>query len=309
MPRFSLIIPTYNRAALLERTLASVFAQTFRDFEILVVDDGSTDETLSLLAGYGDRLTPLRQANRGPGSARNLGLRHAQGEYVVFLDSDDLLLPWSLAVYDEVAREHACAVILANPVKFRTEEVFLASSCEPLDVGVWPDYLAAAHARYPITVAAAVRADVLRASGGFLEKNISSEDHDLFLRLGTAPGFAFVTAPVIYGYRQHEQTKTNEVASLLAGVDFVLTRDRRGEYAGGTARRKERDVVLARMFRYAVKRCFETGHKTDGYRLFLKSSPYYPKAGLWRDLYRLPLAGLKRGRFSLQAQRSRRNST
>lgn len=296
MPRFSLIIPTYNRAALLRRTLASVFNQTFRDFETIVVDDGSVDETLELLESCGDHVTALRQANRGPGSARNLGLNHAQGEYVVFLDSDDLLLPWSLDIYDEVVRAHRPALILSNPSKFVAEDAFLASSRAALEVEVWPDYLAAASARYPITVAAAVRADVLRASGGFLEKNISSEDHDLFLRLGTAPGFAFVTAPVIYGYRQHEQTKTNEVASLLQGVDFVMNRDRRGEYAGGTARRRERDVVLARMFRYGVRRCFESGRLADGYRLFAASAFYYPRAGFWRDLYRLPLTPLRRKR-------------
>ncbi|CAN5842027.1 hypothetical protein BH24DEI2_BH24DEI2_23430 [soil metagenome] len=294
MPRFSLIIPTYNRAALLKRTLHSVFAQTFQDFETLVVDDGSADETVSLLESYADRVTALRQANRGPGSARNLGVEHAQGEYVVFLDSDDLLLPWSLAVYDEVARAYGSAIILSKPDKFSDEAAFLATQREPLTVDTWPDYLAAARARYPITVAAAVRTDVLRASGGFLEENISSEDHDLFLRLGTAPGFAFVTSPVIYGYRQHEQTKTNEFTSLLQGVDFVLNRDRRGEYAGGAARRRERDVVLARMFRYGIKRCFETGYRAEGYQLFLKSAAYYPRAGFWRDLYRLPLAGFTR---------------
>ena len=300
MPRFSLIIPTYNRAALLEKTLASVFAQSFTDFEAIVVDDGSTDETLAMLAEmsatYGDKLTVLQQSNQGPGSARNLGLQQAKGDYTVFLDSDDLLLPWSLAVYDEVATTHRAAILMSNPSKFSDEDAFLASSHEPLNAEVWPDYLAAARARYPITVAAAVRSDVLKQSGGFLERNISSEDHDLFLRLGTAPGFAFIKAPVIYGYRQHEETKTNEVASLLEGVRFVLARDRRGEYAGGAARRAERDVVLARMFRYSVKRCFETGHQADGYRLFLKSAAYYPRADLWRELYRLPLAGLKRRR-------------
>ena len=296
MPRFSLIIPTYNRAALLERTLQSVFAQTFEDFETIVVDDGSADETHALLERCGDRVTALRQTNRGPGSARNLGLKHARGEYVVFLDSDDLLLPWSLAVYDEVARAHQAAIIMSKPDRFSDEAAFLASRREPLAAEYWPDYLAAARARYPITVAAAVRTDLLKASGGFLEKNISSEDHDLFLRLGTAPGFAFVTSPVIYGYRQHEATKTNEVASLLLGVDFVLERDRRNEYAGGPTRRRDRNLVLARMFRYGVRRCFETGHQAEGYRLFLKSADYYPKAGLWRELYRLPLRGLERKR-------------
>src|ERR1700751_565412 len=96
-PSFSIIIPTFNRAGLLQQALESVAQQTFRDFETLVVDDGSTDVTPQVAASFGARL--LRQENRGPGAARNLGIQHARGNYIAFLDSDDQWLPWTLETY------------------------------------------------------------------------------------------------------------------------------------------------------------------------------------------------------------------
>lgn len=97
MPRVSVIIPTYNRAAYLDEAIQSVIAQTFEDWELIVIDDGSTDATTEVAARYADRITFIRQANAGACVARNLGLSHASGEYVSFLDSDDRMLPNNLA--------------------------------------------------------------------------------------------------------------------------------------------------------------------------------------------------------------------
>src|SRR3712207_2443148 len=100
---FSVVIPVYNRAALVGATLDSVLGQEFEgEFEVVVVDDGSTDETPAVLARYGERVRVLRQENAGPGAARNLGIRTARGEYVAFLDSDDLWFPWTLSTYAEI---------------------------------------------------------------------------------------------------------------------------------------------------------------------------------------------------------------
>lgn len=97
VPLVSVIIPTYNRAALVAEAVASVTAQTFQDFEIVLVDDGSTDETLETLAHRED-ITVLRQTRRrGVAAARNLGAAAARGEWLAFLDSDDLWLPEKLA--------------------------------------------------------------------------------------------------------------------------------------------------------------------------------------------------------------------
>src|SRR5882762_3330329 len=96
---FSVIIPSYNRAILLRSAIESVLSQRNRDFEIIVVDDGSSDGTLDYLKSLGAKITTVRQPNRGPGAARNLGARDATGTYLAFLDSDDLWFPWTLEAY------------------------------------------------------------------------------------------------------------------------------------------------------------------------------------------------------------------
>ena len=98
-PKISVIIPTYNRAALLPRAVGSVLAQTYADFELLIVDDCSTDDTPAVIAGFTDsRVRSLRQdTNRGRSAARNTGIGAARGEFLAFLDSDDEFTPTSLA--------------------------------------------------------------------------------------------------------------------------------------------------------------------------------------------------------------------
>jgi glycosyltransferase involved in cell wall biosynthesis len=85
--------------------IGSVLAQTFKDYELIVIDDGSTDDTQEVLASYGSRLKVLRQPNSGPETARHNGARYAQGEYIVFRDSDDLLCSGALEAYDHVINE------------------------------------------------------------------------------------------------------------------------------------------------------------------------------------------------------------
>lgn len=107
MPFFSIVIPTYNRAYLLSKVLDSVFAQVFEDFEILLVDDGSTDDTKNLVAHYTDlRLNYIYQENGERGKARNTGVKNALGKYVFFLDSDDLIYPNHLEHAFEEIHKH-----------------------------------------------------------------------------------------------------------------------------------------------------------------------------------------------------------
>ncbi|HDP81293.1 MAG TPA: glycosyltransferase [Spirochaetes bacterium] len=99
MPFFSVIIPTFNRFEPTRRAVESVLAQTFTDFELIVVDDGSTDGTGRLAEMYAGRVLYLRQENRGVSAARNLGISRSTSAYITFLDSDDLWLPAKLAAH------------------------------------------------------------------------------------------------------------------------------------------------------------------------------------------------------------------
>ena len=246
MPFFSIVIPTYNRARLLEETLASVFAQEETDYEVLVVDDGSTDDTLEALARYGERVRVFQQRNAGPGAARNLGIQEARGEYVVFLDSDDLWFPWTLATYRRVLREQGGpSVVMGTATSFTRPEELVGVAREPLRVVHFADYLASAEDRTPRTACVvAVRTEALRRVGGFTPKRINGEDYDLLYRLGTEPGFTWVRAPVMVGYRQHGGSSSTALELSYQGTLYQLEQERLGRYPGGAARRRARLEML-----------------------------------------------------------------
>ncbi len=103
--RFSVVIAAYNRENYIRQTIDSVLSQTFIDYEIIVVDDGSTDRTGEVLQTYGDRIKYVRQTNQGSEATFRKGASLATGEYLAFLDSDDLFMPCALATYDAIIRD------------------------------------------------------------------------------------------------------------------------------------------------------------------------------------------------------------
>lgn len=107
MPQVSVIIPTYNRARYVTEAIDSVLAQTYQDYEVIVIDDGSTDNTREVLEPYMDRIRYIRQENAGVSAARNRGIGEAQGQWLAFLDSDDIWLPEKLESHTAFIVEHA----------------------------------------------------------------------------------------------------------------------------------------------------------------------------------------------------------
>ena len=113
-PLISVILPTFDRADLLPRSIASVLAQTFTDWELIVIDDGSTDNTADVVAAWqqrSGRIRYVRQANQGVGAARNRGVAEARGEYIACLDSDDEYRPAHLETRLALLRRHECDLI------------------------------------------------------------------------------------------------------------------------------------------------------------------------------------------------------
>lgn len=180
--KVSVIIPTYNCGPLLPGAVKSVRAQGYSDYEIIVVDDGSTDETSEVLRTLsGEDLFVIKQENAGPAAARNSGIAAAQGEWVAFLDADDLWLPGKLAAQ--------LAIIQANPeVAFtfagerrwypngRSEDVFYRGTGSPLLL----ELLAGNRFGTPTVI---VQRRCLEAVGMFDPSLTTGEDWDLWLRL------------------------------------------------------------------------------------------------------------------------------
>jgi len=184
----SLVIATFNHARFLAAALDSAVAQTLRDVEIIVVDDGSTDDTPAVLARYGRRIRMIRQANRGLSAARNAGLAAAHGTYASFLDADDVLMPTKLAEQAAILdRAPAvgwtyCDVLIettATGAETRASERFGYAS-RMLEGWLFPELI---HGNFIPAIAPLIRRTVLDAAGGFDERLTALEDWDLWLRL------------------------------------------------------------------------------------------------------------------------------
>ena len=287
---FSVAIPTFNRGELLLRTLESVWQQTFRDFEVIVVDDGSTDGTCERLRGQTDRLRLMEQANSGPGAARNAAMRVARGQYVAFLDSDDIWFPWTLATFHElIERHHQPAVLSAALVEFESESELREVRQTEITEAAFEDYFSSsAEGHYVGAGMSVLRRDVLLETGGFPEDRANAEDHDLIFRLGTAAGFIQVKSPITLGWRRHAVSETRDVASTAAGVLRMVRNERGGRYPGAAARRHQRRAILTSHARPASLGCLRQGVWAAAWRVYLATLGWHIVERRWRFVLGFP---------------------
>jgi len=117
----SIIIPVYNAETTIEETLDSVYAQTYQDFEVIVVNDGSTDDTLTILKGYCKTISILSTENKGVSHARNLGFKYSKGDYIQYLDADDLLMPLKIEIQLQALKAQNADVAYGDWQKFKLE--------------------------------------------------------------------------------------------------------------------------------------------------------------------------------------------
>jgi glycosyltransferase involved in cell wall biosynthesis len=207
-PLVSIVIPTYNRAELVCQTIENVFQQTYSNFELIVIDDGSTDQTQSRLRQYGDRIRVFTQDNAGPAVARNRGIELARGEIIAFQDSDDLWKPVKLerqiALLEHFGQSVPCCLcnVVMTSVNGKDFTSFDHSLLHPQhETGLWlnvPDVLATRFVLF--NQAVAIRRKPLEKVGGFDVRLKYLEDYDLPLRLSLEGPWAFIREPlVIYG--------------------------------------------------------------------------------------------------------------
>lgn len=295
MSLFSVIVPTFNRAALLREALDSIFAQEFSDFEVIIVDGGSTDETPSVLAEYGPKVRVIEERTvRGPGAARNAGCRHATGEYLTFLDCDDLWFPWTLATYAEVLRrENQPTSIMGTAIEFEDENVVAGIGREPLRCRRFDDYLSSS--RWPIWTPGccmAIQRKAFEKISGFTNECIGGEDSDLALRLGALPGFVHVAAPFALGYRLHAQNTVKIFERSIDGLRFQIRNEREGRYPGGAPRARERWNILTRHIRPVAKACLRNRKRAEAWEFYRASFKWHVAVRHWKYLLGFPVTAL-----------------
>ena len=222
-PRVSVIIPVYNQCQFIGQALDSVLGQMRDDVEIIVVDDGSTDEIATALAPYQDRIRYFRQENAGPSSARNLGLEQSAGDFVVFLDSDDLMLPGKIDGHLVCFEADPELDLVNSGVRTFHDVTGEEKVVEPwlrwseLDL----EGFLLSHAFFLPTIM--FRRSVLEKTGGFDTRLRQAEDVDLLLRMLLAGGRAAWLRASTIAYRQHETSLTRSTGERVASVSHVFT--------------------------------------------------------------------------------------
>jgi glycosyltransferase involved in cell wall biosynthesis len=293
---FSVVIPTFNRAQLLAHTLHSVWRQRFTNYEVIVVNDGSNDQTqeyLDHLKGQDRQLRVIRQANRGPGAARNIGVQEARGDYIAFLDSDDLWFPWTLNIFARAIREHNYPHILGGRFLDFTNETELLNVRDGLYETSWfADYLASSHHPYFVGSGTCVLHREAFARARFLEDRFNAEDHDLILQMGTLPGFVRILAPVTLAWRRHNASETGDFARRVSGALRLLAREKAGAYPGGSERSRERQLILTRHTRPTAVACVRKGALKDGWDLYCSTLGWNVEHKHWKYVLAFPVLAM-----------------
>jgi glycosyltransferase involved in cell wall biosynthesis len=295
-PFFSVVIPVYNREKLVQRAIESVLAQEQEDYELIVVDDGSTDGTREAVRSYGEKVRLFEQENAGPGVARNRGIQEARGEYVTFLDSDDQWLPWTLATFDRAIHQHdRPAFVVGTHVGLELEDSTEEVERTAYRDRRWPDYYAAVSDEFiwvrPPSVA--IRKDVLHEVGGFSPKRmINGEDTDLWLKLGVAPGFVHIRQPPVSTYHRHEEGIVNDPRRTYRTMRLLLERENEGEYPGESHRRDERVTALMRRTRPASLGLLRAHHFRAAAEIYAETASWNLELSRWRYIAGFPFLAI-----------------
>jgi GT2 family glycosyltransferase len=227
-PLVSVIIPTYNRAGVIGETIENVLQQTYAKIELIVVDDGSTDDTQSVLKSYGSRIRWTFQENVGPSAARNRGLAMAKGDIIAFQDSDDSWHPQKLTRQVSLLQRGGDSVVccLCNTTIELADRVVGSFENAPvyptIEEGIWLNVTEVLATRCILfNQAAAIRRDVLMRIGGFDESFRLMEDVELALRLSLEGPWAFIREPLATRQSKLSHTLSHEATDRIVAGNML----------------------------------------------------------------------------------------
>jgi len=226
MPKVSVIIPTRNRAPLLRLALASVLAQSYQDFEIIIVDDASVDDTQAVIANIADvRIRYFRHAaNRGEGASRNAGIARAGGDYIAFLDDDDTWLPEKLAAQVEALDRCPARVggVYTGYVRFHIETgATIATVAAEKRGNIYDDLRAQNWVGSPSAVL--LRRECFAKVGRFDEQLKFGVDYDMWIRISRFYDFEVINKPLLR-YAVHPDRLSEDSRAILRGKESQLAK-------------------------------------------------------------------------------------
>jgi glycosyltransferase involved in cell wall biosynthesis len=262
MPKFSLIIACYKQEQFIRETVDSALALPYPDKEIIVVDDASPDRTAQILEEYGDRIRLIKHDyNLGANVGRNEGAAAATGEYLVFLDGDDLYLPWALDLYAHIIELKSPKIILGRLLFFRGEvpnpqfeEFGRSVQFVEYDALMRKDYV------YRGSVSAiVVDRQTFLDVGGFSKEIFPSDIDDLTIKLGYSGKTVHILSHPTTSYRVHDNNTVHQIGRFVETMSMIVRKEKRGEYPGGPAHRYERYAYIGGPVYYWFTRALRDG--------------------------------------------------
>ena len=272
MPNVSVVIPAYNAKGFIADAVRSVVDQTYRDFEVIVVDDGSTDGTVTELAAFGDRVRVHQQANQGVAAARNAGAAMARGGWIAFLDADDLWLPHKLE------RQLAAG---AAPMTF-TDRLNIGARGDLPEVqsevtrmhGGDVFTLLLGEGNFITNTSVMMRRALFETMGGFYTGLNGTEDWDLWIRIAERHEIGFVDEPLVR-YRFHPGGLSRNFAKMGRERLQVIARALdlpRGRALDWRARRR----IWAETWRTNAYEAGRAGARTQALRDYARAAAAWP---------------------------------
>ena len=261
MPIVSIVIPTFNRSRYLRKAIESVLAQTFQDFEIIVMDDGSTDDTRKIASSFGSKVSYFYQTNQGSPEARNAGLRLAKGKYLGLLDCDDLFLPdWLergmeiLNRMPQVALVHGETEVIDSEGKLIPEETAYIRKFYEKERKEGSGYLRILKGNAMFPSAILFRRECLERVGFFNPAFAPREDYDWYLRLALQNQVYLLERPAVVLYRRHKVNQSGQYDSKATAQVYVAILEQQlsliSKYMIGSQYRRVRGSILAKMAEY-----------------------------------------------------------
>lgn len=257
-PAVSVIIPTFNRLALLREALDSVASQTFRDFEVIVVDDGSTEAIGEGLSSHPTTPRVVRQSNAGPAAARNRGIAAANADIVAFLDSDDLWLPKKLATYFEWMHREPDVPIWYGPMQPITREGRrVPGRTKPCMGGCIAEALF--HSSFVHVPTVVCQKSLLTDVGCFDESLPVCEDYDLWLRLSVRTRFGLIEEPLALRRLHDDRLSKGQMSRNLDVKARVLSAFFESGIAAEKLNRRRAEARLAKVYFAAGRAALRSG--------------------------------------------------
>ena len=288
LPLVSIIIPAYNAAHFLAETINSVLSQTYQNFELLIVDDGSTDDTAAVVKGFGDeRIRYWHKKNSGVSDTRNFGISKAKGAYIAFLDADDLFLPQNLEkkiLFLENNQE--IDLVHSAEVRFDSSIGSEIALMEGSGGEVLEKLLSMSGNVIHSPSSVLVRKKLLEKTGGFDPRLSTSADWDMWVRFAKETSFGYIPEPLVK-YRVHAAQMHNNIRLMDRDMHLAMNKHfKEGLFSSV----KHYYYCLAKM-RLVLSACYlgDERNLSKSVKLFLLSVKNNPKPAFHYLLTKLRL--------------------